>query len=387
MCDTLCAIGGGRTLFAKNSDRPPTEIQLVEAHGRRVAGGRLRVQYLDLDDPGAVAVVGSRPDWLWGFEHGVNEHGVSVGNEQIYTAEDASAAAPALLGMDLVRLGLERSENAEAALAVMTDLLERYGQGGIGNRAFEVAYYSSFLVADAEEAWILETCGCTWAAKRVEDAAAISNRISIRDDWDRASSDLEPGEDFDRFRDPSAPTDHADVRLEASRGCLATGASELGPRDLAAHLRHHGDRAWGVPGAGPGDVSAIPDAEVSVCMHVRGVVNSTAGMVCELPRDPAAPLRAWAALGNPCCSVFVPVFPPDGVPPELGEPEAWKRFAVLRDRAEGDPGALEGIRASLAPLEAELWDEADEVAGDLQAQGRFVRSVWPRLEDALDGLD
>lgn len=386
MCDTLCAIGAGRALFAKNSDRPPDEVQLVEAHGRRLAGGRLRVQYLDLDDPGAVAVLGSRPDWLWGFEHGVNEHGVAIGNEQIYTTEDASAATPALLGMDLVRLGLERSENAEDALAVMTNLLEHYGQGGIGNRAFEVAYYSSFLVADATGAWVLETCGSTWAAKRVEDTAAISNRISIRDDWDRASGDLERGEDFDRFRDPQAPTEHADVRLEASRSCLATGASSLGPRDLAGHLRHHGGRAWGAPGGDPAPVEPIPPSEVSVCMHVPGAVSSTAGMVCELPRDPAAPLRAWAALGNPCCSVFVPLFPPDGVPPELGDPEVWGRFAALRDRAEAEADALGRIRASLGPLEAELWDEADEAAGDPEAQRRFVGSVWPRLEEALDAL-
>jgi dipeptidase len=80
VCDTLCVVGDGVTLFAKNSDRPVREPQVVEAHGRRPGGGRLRTQYLDIDDTGAAATVLSRPVWLWGAEHGVNEHGVAVGN-------------------------------------------------------------------------------------------------------------------------------------------------------------------------------------------------------------------------------------------------------------------------------------------------------------------
>ncbi|MDZ7732671.1 MAG: hypothetical protein U5R31_05700 [Acidimicrobiia bacterium] len=65
-------------LFAKSSDRPPGEAQVVEAHPRRPAGGTLATQYLEIDDAGAHAVMGSRPAWLWGFEHGVNEHGLAM---------------------------------------------------------------------------------------------------------------------------------------------------------------------------------------------------------------------------------------------------------------------------------------------------------------------
>src|SRR6202035_2620174 len=97
------------------------------------------------------------------------------------TVDDPRHAPPALLGMDLVRLGLERAASAEEALDVMTGLLERHGQGGIGDAVNGVAYWSSFLVAD------------------------------------RASSDVEAGTDLDRWRDPGTPTGFADGRLAASR--------------------------------------------------------------------------------------------------------------------------------------------------------------------------
>ena len=74
MCDTLAAVGAHGTLFAKNSDRPTGEIQVVERYRRRVAGPELQTQYLTITDPGAAALIGSRPTWLWGLEHGVNEH-------------------------------------------------------------------------------------------------------------------------------------------------------------------------------------------------------------------------------------------------------------------------------------------------------------------------
>lgn len=390
MCDTLCAIGNGRTLFAKNSDRPSTEAQVVEGFAPRNAGGMVRTQYLEISDEGSCSVVGSRPVWLWGFEHGVNEHRVAIGNEAVYTEQDGTSRDPALIGMDLVRLGLERGRTAAEAVDVMTALLETHGQGG---DCYESGgtYSSSFLVADPHEAWLLETGGRTWAAKRFDSGAAISNRISLRDDWDLASADVEPGGDFDRFRHPEVGTRFADVRLAASRACLARGASALAPRDLAAHLRHHGERPWGAPGADVFDVSGLPergagDAAFTICMHVRGAATTNAGMVCELPDSPARPLRAWVALGSPCASVFVPIFPPEGVPGCLSDEKTWRRFAALRDRVESDASALAAIRSVLGPLEAELWAGADTAAGDERAQRDFVESIGVRIDEALDRL-
>ena len=131
----------------------------------------LRTQYLEIDDPGAHAFVGSRPTWLWGVEHGVNEFGVAIGNEKIWTVDRPRDHPAALLGMDLVRLGLERARSAGEALNVMTTLLETHGQGGSGEPHRDEPYYSSFLVADANAGFIIETSNRTWAARPIRAGA------------------------------------------------------------------------------------------------------------------------------------------------------------------------------------------------------------------------
>ncbi|MFM2077993.1 MAG: hypothetical protein RJA49_1883, partial [Actinomycetota bacterium] len=107
MCDVLVALApataGGATLFAKNSDRPPAERQIVEWSDARRDAGRLRTTHIEVDPhPAAtLACVLSRPAWCWGAEHGVNEAGVAAGNTTVYTTLDPRSAPVGLTGMDL----------------------------------------------------------------------------------------------------------------------------------------------------------------------------------------------------------------------------------------------------------------------------------------------
>jgi secernin len=393
VCDTLCLLGRDRTLFAKNSDRAATEPQVLEWHPRRAAGGELRTQYLTIPDDGAHALLGSRPVWLWGCEHGVNEHRVAIGNEKVWTVDDPRREPPALIGMDLVRLALERAATADAALDIITTLLEQHGQGGNGEYDHDEPYFSSFLVADPRAAWVIETSGRTWAARPVEDGAAISNRIGLGTDWTRGSRALTAGTSFDAFRQPKMPTGIADHRLAATRTVVATGAAAVGPRDIAATLRHHGERAWGRPGAIEPDVSPPPSEPgddwrgVTVCMHAVGTAVTTASLIADLPADRDEPVRAWACLGSPCVSVYVPAFPP-AVPVEMADERQWERFARLRARSESEAGALAAIRAELAPVEAELWDEADAIAAayDPAKADDFAARAWRSVDAALTRL-
>ena len=357
MCDTLCGRGDAGMVFAKNSDRPVGEVQLAFPFGRRSSVGcTLRTQYLSIGDTGAHAVFLSCPTWLWGAEHGVNEFGVAIGNERVATVHDAAQARPGLIGMDLVRLGLERARSAEEALDVMIGLLTTHGQGGIADAAHQEAYDSSFLIADPAQAFVLDTCGADYAAAPFPGGTAISNRLAVGPAWTRASAGLAAGEDFGRFADDATPTTSADVRLAASRRFLSTqGTRGLTPGATAAHLRDHGSGAWGTT--------------PSVCMHGPGRSVTAASLIALLPADLAggAPLRTYVALGSPCVSVYVPAFPrtASGPPPfitfELSSEAMWRAADALRARVEADPAAAPAIRAVLDPVEEELWSEADEV--------------------------
>jgi secernin len=322
MCDCLVALpvaaSGGVTLFAKNSDRPPHEPQNLEwvpPHRDTT----VRTTYLEIEGAGqTLGALVSRPRWCWGVEHGVNEASVAIGNEAIYTTLDPRLFPPALIGMDLVRLGLERGESAEHAVEVMTGLLERHGQGGSGHDGADRPYWSSFLVADPLDAWVLETSGRNWAAERVLTVRAISNRTTI------ASFDAE-------HRHPRQPVETlVDPRLAASMAVLAS------PPVTADALREHLASHAGVDGW-------------TVCMHVPGVEATTASMVAELPAS--GPAVAWCLLGSPCSSVYVPV--------EVGEPlgavPRWERFAALAARR---PAALDALAQRLVterPPAAKAW--------------------------------
>ena len=405
MCDTLCIVGEGAALFAKNSDRPVGEDQVVTVHPRRPAGGVVRTQYLELEDTGAHATVLSRPTWLWGAEHGVNEHGVAVGNEMVLTADDPAIAPPALIGMDLVRLGLERSATASQAVDVMTSLLEEHGQGGVGDAVNGLAYWSSFLVCDATEAWVLETSGRRWAAGPLPGGGAISNRLTLGHDWTRAAPGVAPGTDVGSWADPATPTGFADGRLAAGRAFVAgrplTGPGRGDARPVVAHLRDHGTGPWGAPGGGVAEVPppttvAADGTGVTVCMHVRGLEVTAASMVAELRPPGAGPGRAWVALGSPCASLYLPMLLPasgaglpDGgaVPGAVGDAALARRFAALGRAVEAAPQHLRDVRAVFGPVEAALWDEADELGTHGTRWAAFASGLSSRVRAAVEAAE
>ncbi|XP_013374849.1 PREDICTED: secernin-2 isoform X4 [Chinchilla lanigera] len=169
-------------IFAKNSDRPREEVQEVVflPAGTHAPGSRLQCTYIEVDQvPKTHAVVLSRPSWLWGAEMGANEHGVCIGNEAVWTREPVQGGE-ALLGMDLLRLALERGSTAQEAMLVITGLLERYGQGGSCREDPEpFCYHNTFLLADRTEAWVLETAGRLWAAQRIPGAITAEAMMDI----------------------------------------------------------------------------------------------------------------------------------------------------------------------------------------------------------------
>jgi dipeptidase len=195
MCDTMVALGNttkdGSVIFAKNSDRQPNEphIMIRVPRKKHQKDEVLKCTYIDVkqaDETYEVLLL--KPSWIWGAEMGSNEFGVTIGNEAVFTKE--KQGKDALLGMDMLRIALERCKTSEEALDMMIMLLETYGQGG--NCGFEkkFTYHNSFLIADRNSAWVLETAGEYWAAEKVKDIRSISNCLSIGKDYDRCHPDL-----------------------------------------------------------------------------------------------------------------------------------------------------------------------------------------------------
>ncbi|XP_067858720.1 secernin-1-like [Heptranchias perlo] len=172
------------TIFGKNSARPGNEVEEVIYFpaASHEPGSKVQCTYIEIDqEQRTLAVILSKSAWMWGAEMGANDRGVCIGNGAVITRETA-AETEALLGMDLVRLGLERGPTARESLDIMVSLLEEHGQGG---NYFEDGdtlhtFHNTFLIVDRTEAWVLETAGKYWAAEKItEGLRSICNRLSI----------------------------------------------------------------------------------------------------------------------------------------------------------------------------------------------------------------
>ncbi|HRT82593.1 MAG TPA: secernin-3, partial [Oscillospiraceae bacterium] len=133
------------------SDRSPNEPQLIELIPPKTHGEKtLKVTYIEVEQvKETYGLLLSRPSWMWGGEMGLNDCGVAIGNEAVFTK--GKYGKEALLGMDLLRLALERAETAKNALDIIINLLERYGQGGNCGYDKRFEYDNAFLIMDKDD--------------------------------------------------------------------------------------------------------------------------------------------------------------------------------------------------------------------------------------------
>ncbi len=360
MCDTIVALGSvtadGVTLFGKNSDREPNEAHhlLRIPAARHAPGEKVKCTYVEIPQvEQTYQVLLCKPFWIWGAEMGANEHGVAIGNEAVFTKIPYDKT-PGLIGMDFLRLALERARTAREALDVMTDLLALYGQGGNCGFKHATYYHNSFIIADPREAWVLETAGKQWAAEQVKDIRSISNGITIGNTWDLSSPDLvtyavERGwcKGRDDFHFARCYSDTINTRFSRcnERHCRTTDtlSAQRGKISIATMmraLRDHGDtNAQWTPARGL--------TTFTVCAHAGfgpiRATQTTGSMVSHL--TPEAQTHFVTATSAPCTSIFKPVWLgnnlPDTGPAPTGEYDAATLFwrheqlhrATLRDYA------------------------------------------------------
>jgi dipeptidase len=407
MCDTLVALGNstadGSVILAKNSDREPNEAHelVVIPHASHPAGSTVRCTYIEL--PQVVetfAVLLAKPFWIWGAEMGANEKGVAIGNESVFTKVPMDKK-PGLIGMDFLRLALERAATARAALDVIVSLLETYGQSGNCGLQHPTYYHNSFLIADPHEAWVLETAGKHWAAVKVKDVYSISNAITIDNEWDLASSGLvdyavERGwcksrQDFSFARCYTSwlytHFSQAQPRQCRSTALLHGQGGQIDIPKVMSYLRDHGEDA--TPEWSP--VPSLRDSDV--CMHagfgpVR-ISQSVGSMVSHL--TPGVQTHWLTGMSAPCTGTFKPVWIDSGLP-ELGpSPKAvydddalWWRHeslhrAILRDYTT----RLARYQPERDALEAEFIRREAEMHGKSTAERRaFSADCFTRSAEA-----
>jgi dipeptidase len=334
---------------------------------------------------------------MWGAEMGVNEHGLVIGNEAIYSKVPANKE-PALLGMDLLRLALERAVTPREAVQVIIDLLEQFGQGGnCASHGETMFYHNSFLIANAEDAWVLETVDRQWAARQVRDVYSISNCLTLGNEWDMASPGLvelavqkgfsKSAGQFDYAKDYSdfifTNFARGRVRRATTSSLLEQGRGTFTVHSMMDSLRHHGDENF--------DPQTTSLVSVDVCMHAGfgpvHISQSTASMVVYL--DGNAPTIFVTGTSAPCTSIFKPIWmdvasslnlgaaPASTYDPKslfwfherlhratlLNYPERLKAYAVDRDELEQKfvQGALNLAKASInerADFSAYCFNEA-----------------------------
>lgn len=304
MCDTFVALSNSTkdksVIFGKNSDRPQNEAQLITHVPRKKysKGEELHCTYLAIPQVSETyEVILSQPWWIWGAEMGANEYGVAIGNEAVYSHEPLRNIG--LLGMDLLRLGLERGKTAMNALTIMTELLEKYHQGG--GCAYDDPgwmYHNSFIITDPKEAYVLETADDWWIVEKIKSVRSISNSISIRGIGDIRRNGIiqhavEKGyckddEKFD-FAVTFSGDPISDIPSPYSRGGKSTlllnnYKGKITPELMMEFLREH-------------DTAGI-------CMH--GGFESTGSQVSQLRKNNTRSIHWFTGSTLPCSSIYKP---------------------------------------------------------------------------------
>jgi secernin len=449
-CDTFVAqtdaTTHGRMIFGKNSDRPAGEAQPLRFVPARPGNGQLELAYVSIKDEPAYAHIGAAPYWCWGYEFGINEHNVSIGNEAQFTRAWAESVAEArngrppsagLIGMELLRLGLERARTATEALDIMTALLEQHGQwaSGIqGQQPSDGSYDNSFLITDGKEAWVLETSGREWISRRLNTGIySISNEPSIRTDYDQKSEGLLTAARNKGWLSPDRSFDYAETHVDPGTSLQVSHMRQRRSQQLLQDAEANGgvsldgakailrDHFEGTFLDGPYFNAARPDF-LSLCMHEHPAGftwgNTAGSIIVESARDENDFSVIWWTPLPPCVGAYIPIFMESGElpkavqipeqPTDILPPEAWDqapfdptgywwKFQNLLDAVKGDalgsrfPERQPVIRAYFDTLEMTWAEKVSELRNswnraDAQGRENLVPSLRNLTAEAVEDV-
>ena len=360
----------------------------------------------------------------------INDHGVFIGSDSCYPSKadtaDASRLSDGGIGYNLRRILAERAGTAREAVEMAARLICRYGYVPSGR---------SYVIADADEAWLLQiVSGRNYAAQRVPDdgAAFLPNYYTIHDihpedtenflvspglveyaissGWyDPAQGGFDFAEAFQQDSTRFAPGN----RFRSAGGySILLGHSfwrdgsypfsvkperKVSPEQVMEVLRCHyegtvADAPYlkgSVPGGAPHDTDL---RRICVGTTLEGAVAVFG------PRERPEALTLWISPGRPCELPFMPVHPLLGLPDvldgmkdrsaQLLEDHLKPEHGIL-DRREGDYQALRDFQDMFEQVYDEhhdahcrwLWAyEATLFSGENRLQER-LRSLYESGKD------
>ncbi len=394
MCDSVVALrnatAGGSVLFGKSADCEVNEANAIVRipAKKHVQGETVRITHLVIPQAEQThEIFLTKAFWTYGCEVGVNEFGLSMGEEAVYTTEMAEEKT-GVIGPDLMRLALERAHDCREAIDLMIQLLEKYGQGGSAELKGNSHFDSAYLMADPLEAYILETAGRKWAVKKIDDIGSISNRLSITTDWTRCSE--EAGKEKLDWANTYAiaampPALGSPERQAITYQCLAEAKGKISARTLFDIMRQHGE----------GYHPATAGAHRNICVHIGPQENrwwqADGAMITEA--GPHGVLVWVTGTSGNCVSIFKPVFlgmdlPEIGpIPTEHFDPRSlWWKHELLHRRAMADfDNLVPEIRADFDRLEDEFLRAAETVKKSSPAEKKeFMDHCFRRAMSATE---
>jgi len=411
-CSTMIAMGtnvkDGSIIFGKNSDRPLNEAQPLIYYpavdyeeNSFVECSFIRIPQVKHTN----ACIGSRPYVFFGFEHGVNEHGLMIGNEQV-SGKEIPERRWGLIGMDILRLALERTSTAQEAVELMGNLLETYGTGGDPSVRIS-SFNANYIVADPSEAYIFESHQRSWVAKKISNVGYISNCYSIQEEytfigknvieeavlkgWVHEDQKFNPAK---AFTVDDCLYGEAEGFLRYNRlGKIMTKSELFTPKMMMSNLKDHYD------GETYGKLLYSPVAAKipCICCHPGGLRGcaTAASVVTVLRKDVPNELKFtyWGSMAPPCCSIFRPFYNVGEIPKGLSdahslysEEQQWWIFIELeRYIALNYEKFAPKVRAGFDQLENEFLEEALHVESRFNGDATVLKDFSNRAY--LQSLD
>jgi len=336
----------GSMIFAKSGQRPNEEAFFLANYpgGTHAPGEMVKIFAPNAPDvilgeiPQAsitYAVRGDQAYDKWGFEEGMNEWGVTIGNVAVrhnLNEEDVAERDAALdpdrpmisTNWDILRLALERGKTAREAVKVAIDIKMNYGMHTASSHAY--------AIVDEDEAWILELPPHGYIAWRIPDdlPVAFTNIPTIRTDYDIISPNLisdaikngwhKEGDEFDfsfSYMSGDDYTPRNEIKRARVEGLIYAENGNLDVQYIMDVMRDTRKDDWSEPRFMPQHFYRLVDETTPS--------SSTAGtVVAHLRKDLPDSIKHlyWRAVASPKTSVFTPLYWGADVP------EEWEYMAL-----------------------------------------------------------